>query len=91
MALFSSFQLLCPSEMFSKQFDEHLLALARYFETGGEFWYRPEASEVREFHYWVSELVDERSVVRDGADAFQFSIIGYAKYFQHINALRQSR
>jgi len=69
---------------------ELLLALARHFEAGGAVWYRP-ARDGEEIQMWLSELVDEGSVVREGADAFQFSIIGYARYLQRINALRQSR
>jgi len=70
-------------------FDELLLALARHFETGGAFWYRPDC-DGEKLQLWLAELVDERSVVRQSANAFQFSIIGYARYLQHINAARQS-
>ena len=77
--------------MFGKtSLDKVLLDLAGPFETGGGFWYTPDAAKSEETQACLAELVAEGSVVREGAGAFQFSIIGYAKYIPRLSALRET-
>lgn len=70
--------------------DEVLLDLARFFESGAAFWYTPDAIQNEEVQACLAKLVDERSVVCEGAATFQFSVIGYARYLPRLIALRQA-